>query len=109
MVERDGNILFETDLIRIQEAVYVDRTNTGEYFGKALSTSATASPLQVPIATATNVNSEAYVAMPSAVPVQQQGRTVVVRVPANAGPGSVLSVTTPDGTLLSVSYIISLI
>lgn len=100
MVVRDTNILFETDLIRIQEAVYVDRTNTGEFYGRALSSGAT-SPLQYPVATAENVNAETYVAMPSAVPVTS-GRTLIVRVPPNAGPGSVLSVTAPDGTLLSV-------
>lgn len=101
MAVRDTNILFETDLIRIQEAVYVDRTNTGEYLGKTLSSSGATSPLQYPVATAESVNAETYVAMPSAVPVTS-GRTLIVRVPPNAGPGSVLSVTAPDGTLLSV-------
>lgn len=103
MVVRDTNILFETDLIRIQEAVYVDRTNTGEFYGRALSSGAN-SPLQYPVATAENVNGETYVAMPSAVPVTS-GRTLIVRVPPNAGPGSVLSVTAPDGTLLSVRIV----
>lgn len=104
MRERDGNILFETDLIRMQEAVYIDRTNTGEYLNKTLSTSGTAAPFHIPVATAESLSSDTYVSMPSAVPVQS-GRNVVVRVPANVGPGSNLSITATDGTHLSVSVI----
>lgn len=103
-MERDGTILFETDMIRLNETVYVDRTNTGEYNGKTLSTSAYNSPLHAVTAQPVDATNENYVSMANAVPVQNV-RTLLVRVPNNAGHGSVLSVTAPDGSMLSVSDI----
>lgn len=104
LMERDGTILFETDMIRLNETVYVDRTNTGEYNGKTLSTSAYNSPLHAVTAQPVDATNENYVSMANAVPVQNV-RTLLVRVPNNAGHGSVLSVTAPDGSMLSVSDI----
>ena len=102
--ELNGNVLFNTDLITL-ETVYIDRTNTGEY-------SKSGELAQVAIITPNNINQpsdDGYVAIAS--PVHRTGsnnaasekkQTMVVTVPPNAGPGSVLTVSAPNGSVLSV-------
>lgn len=97
-----GHVIFETDLI-CTEPVYVDRTNTGDYsYNK--SGEGVSSPVQhaVPISGDYGHNGP-YVAV-TANPVTQQpaSQFMIVQVPLDAGPGSVLSVTAPNGLVLSV-------
>jgi hypothetical protein len=105
--ELNGNILFNTDFIRT-ETVYIDRTNTGEY-PKSESELAT-----VTIVPPGNVQGPGqyqdhsdYVAVANPLGDRsprnnKDKQTMVVTVPPNAGPGSVLTVSAPNGSVLSV-------
>eukprot|EP01040_Poterioochromonas_malhamensis_P015453 gene15453-17294_t len=101
--ELNGNVLFNTEMIAV-DTIYVDRTNTGEY-------SKSGEIAQVAIISLNNVqqpSNDGYVAIASplnhtgtnAIPEKKQ--TMVVTVPPNAGPGSVLTVSAPNGSVLSV-------
>lgn len=103
--ELNGNVLFNTEMIAV-DTIYVDRTNTGEY-------SKSGEIAQVAIISLNNVqqpSNDGYVAIASplnhtgtnAIPEKKQ--TMVVTVPPNAGPGSVLTVSAPNGSVLSVSF-----
>jgi hypothetical protein len=95
----------ETDLIRMDTAVYVDRTNTGEFSMKS-QTNSSQSPIQTAIAIQSNGNGGYFANTANPITVQPS-RSLMVRVPAGFGPGSVLSVAAPDGSLLSVSIFLS--
>lgn len=99
LTELDGNILINTDYIQL-ETVYIDRTNTGEYMTGGKSSNSGVNPS--PIAQAVLISPEAgegYVNVSVANPVRQ---SMMVTVPPNAGPGSVLTVSAPNGTVISV-------
>jgi hypothetical protein len=114
-----GNVIFNTDLIML-ETVYIDRTNTTDFSHK--------SNMGIPSATViTQPHNDNYVAIVSpmndggnsnnANPLHHhhhghnnsQKQTMIVTVPPNAGPGSVLTVSAPNGSVLSVLDIILLL
>lgn len=116
--ELDGSILFNTDFIYVPtaDAAYVDRTNTAEFVSK-LSLDNTSSRYPVSSVQPVRANAQPpgalgdqsnYVAVtsPLATPTPSNGsskRMMAITVPPTAGPGSVLTVSAPDGTLISVS------
>jgi hypothetical protein len=107
-----GNVIFNTDLITL-ETVYIDRTNTSDFSHK--------SNLGIPSATViTQPHNDNYVAIVSPMNdgntnnvnhhhhhhnSHSQKQTMIVTVPPNAGPGSVLTVSAPNGSVLSVRVI----
>lgn len=118
--ELDGSILFNTEFIYVPtaEAAYVDRTNTAEFMSKSSGDSsgsrlASAQPVRVnarpPGATGDQADYQGGLATsnPMSVtvtPSNSNKRMMIITVPATAGPGSVLTVSAPDGTLLSVRH-----
>ncbi len=109
--EQDGNILFHTDLIPV-ETIYVDRTNASHTdFIVSRGTSASGPATIVPFhavriqGPASYNDQSGYVSVnePVAIPITDQPRSMIVTVPSNAGPGSVLTVSCPNGSVKSVS------
>lgn len=95
--ESDGNILFNTAYLSNIETVYLDRTNASiEY----LNSSGVKGPGHYQ-------DQSNYVAISNPVVGQVAMRTMLVKVPPNAGPGSVITVTAPTGNILSVSCILA--
>ena len=111
--EQDGNILFYTDLIPV-ETIYVGSHTDGIVSrGNSNNISTTVVPfhavrIQGP---GSYTDQSGYVSVnePVAVPVTDQPRSMIVTVPSNAGPGSVLTVSCPNGIIKSVSVLITCI
>jgi hypothetical protein len=100
----EDSIMFNLAYLSQAEPIYLDRTNTTEVGATRMG--------DFPIASAvvkgpqSHEDQSGYVSINPIVSVQPSPvRTMIVRVPANAGPGSVLTVTAPNGNVLSVSYI----
>lgn len=110
-------MLFNTDFIYVPtaEAAYVDRTNTADLVSVkstdgSLSRGNSTQPVRVtakpPGALGSDQSDYIAVSNPmstSMTPNNSSKRMMAITVPATAGPGSVLTVSAPDGTLLSVS------
>ncbi len=99
MTLSDNCVMFNAGYLSPVEQVYFDRTNTGDY----------RSQNDIPVATtavrgpAAYQDQSGYVAINPVVTAQPTiVRTMAVTVPPNAGPGSVLTVTAPNGNVLSV-------
>lgn len=91
--------MFNAGYLSPVEQVYLDRTNTGDYSNTNLPVATAA--VRGPAAYQDQSN---YVAINPVITAQPTiVRTMAVTVPANAGPGSVLTVTAPNGNVLSVS------
>eukprot|EP01039_Chlorochromonas_danica_P004145 gene4144-4550_t len=108
--EMDGCILFNTDLIYVPtaEAAYVDRTNTAEFVTKVSGDNAgtrvaSAQPVRGSVANPdVSRDQSGYVSSPMLSSSTSGKRMMLITVPPTAGPGSVLTVSAPDGSLLSV-------
>eukprot|EP01031_Cornospumella_fuschlensis_P028116 gene28116-33949_t len=108
----DDAILFNTDLIVVTaDAAYLDRTNTAELLPKNPSDSGGRLSRSTSRAkSAAGTSGDNYVGMTdnplsnTSTPTSSTGskRLMAITVPDTAGPGSVLTVSAPDGTLLSV-------
>lgn len=107
---RDDAIVFDTDHIQnanLQE-VYVDRTNTSDFAYRKQpgasgnrATYVTAVRVESGNNTSSATTDDQYIPIANPIPAGAQ-KVMMVKVPNNAGPGSVLSVTAPDGSTLTV-------
>lgn len=113
----EGNVYVNTDYIMMgsTQVQYINRSNTGdsstfnaimnkENFSIGSNSSVNSAPPVTATVVGSHANQDNYVEVFASPVIEDTVRSIVVTIPAGAGPGSVLTVLAPNGTTISVGF-----